>query len=162
MPFLSNLEVGGLNVTTLTQPLKIVVPLNAYNTSRDNAARMNVAKYLQGMSVVQLNAFLLELKSLLLIDTEWPICIYNCGTRSLITMVASEIAQMISGEIELRKNVATATTTPTVTAKPATPTTTPPATVAQGISWNQVLFFGGGAVALYLLLNQFQGGTTRA
>jgi hypothetical protein len=151
MPFLQTAIVGNQVITVF--PVPIVVPVNVLNTSRENVVRMNLARRLESFSVSQLSSLLTEIEALLLLDPEWPVCLYSCGEANHAIVSAAEIAQAIKGAIEFVK--AQASIVP-----PA-----PKPGIAEGVSsiaLNRTLFWGGVVAVTILLANQFIGGTRRA
>lgn len=164
LSFLQEAVIGGKSITTFVIPVR--VPLNVYNTSRENAARMNLSKQLELMSATNLSLFLAELVGLASIDTEWPICLFSCGEANHIIFSVSEIAQAVSGEIEARKKTpatsVSPSASPTATSQ-KTPITNSGASTGINPSFIQgTIFWGGIAAVVILLARQFQGGTKRA
>lgn len=174
MGFLTQTVVDGKNLTVF--PIRVSIPLNAFNTSRENAARKNLATQLETFTLVQLDALLTEVRDLTLIDTEWPICVFACGAANHIIFSAAEVAAAVRGEIEFRKLFPGARGAATLPGAPSTiletiqkaaGTPTPkaaapaPVVAAKSFDIGRTLFWGGMAALAYLAATRI-GGTKRA
>ena len=158
MPFLQNAVIGGKNITIF--PVPTHVPWNVFNTSRENVIRLNLGRKLESMSIFQLNALLSELDVLLQIDTEWPICLYACGTKSHAIISASSMVGAVKGVIEAAKTKVTTEFKPGPVSTPPAPAPTAVEIVGQA-NLNRTLFWGGVIAVMILAANKLQGGTHR-